>query len=510
MRQNAYFQINTKNDGLYLKIFPPVDGGERVKLDDVLQRLKRLKISLYDEHVITSVLGRQTEVLELKFSDVITSPFEGDITVTVADDQMSAVARFYCESERSRDFTRESIIRLLIGAGVKHGISEEAMSEWLEERRYCEDVLIAEGTPVVESTDAYITNYFKSAFEFAPVFDDFGNIDFHQLNSINNVEQDDVLSILTPAYEGVAGMTVTGRPLHPRRPLRLTLKGGKNTHMSEDRLTLSAQCAGHVGMEGDKVVVYNVYTINGNCGAATGNIKYDGTVKVKGDVLTGYSISATGDIFVEGVVEGASLDAGGNIVVTRGIHGQRKGRVKAGGNVIAQFIQEVDVTVEGNVTSDSILHSFVKARGDIAVLTKKGLISGGEMRAGKLISAKIVGSSTGSNTQLEVGSSMEDIEEYNRLGKQIIEKRTELRKVRPSTGLHASKPKLEEEIALLVQQYARLKDKMDSNTAGKVVVMETIYEGTRIVISNVTYYVRKESTHCWFTKEDMDIKMYPC
>ena len=509
MRQNAYFQLNTKGDGMYLKVFPPVDGGEKLTLDEVETRIKRLKITPYDSTALIAALGSQEKITEYKFSDMIAGPFEGDLSVKMSEDKMFATAKFYCESERCREFTRESVIRLLIGAGVKHGVDEDLLSEWLLHKRFNEDILIAEGTPVDPSRDAVIENKFKSVYEFIPVIDDFGNIDFRQLNTINNVQEHDVLSILTPAYDGKHGMTVAGKSIPPKKPLRLNLKGGKNTHLSEDSLTLTAACAGHVGMEGDKVVVYNVYTVGGNLGTATGNIKYDGTVKVKGDVLAGYSVDATGDIFIDGVVEGASLVAGGNIVVARGIHGQRKGHVKAGGNVIAKFIQEADVTAGGSVTSDSILHSFVSAKENIDVITKKGLINGGEMRAGRKISVNIVGSaSSGTNTQLEVGADIDKMKEFNGLEKQLLAKRAEQRRLRFTTG--SARVKLDAEISEMLKRYLELKAEIEGSTSGRVVVMGIIYEGARIVISNVSYYVRSDESHCQFQKEDMDIKIYPC
>lgn len=57
-----------------------------------------------------------------------------------------------------------------------------------------------------------------------------------------------------------------------------------------------------------------------NVGATTGNIDFIGSVYVKGDVQSGFKVSATDDIIVDGLVEG-SLEAGGNIILRNGMKG---------------------------------------------------------------------------------------------------------------------------------------------------------------------------------------------
>ena len=78
--------------------------------------------------------------------------------------------------------------------------------------------------------------------------------------------------------------------------------------------------------------VSNQYEVPADVGASTGDIDYDGSVVVKGNVLTGYTIKATGDIIVNGVVEGAKLVTAGKIVLKRGIQGKGQASLEAGGD----------------------------------------------------------------------------------------------------------------------------------------------------------------------------------
>ena len=44
MKRNAFFQLIHKPDGVYLKSYPPVDGGVPLAMDDVLRYLEKKKI----------------------------------------------------------------------------------------------------------------------------------------------------------------------------------------------------------------------------------------------------------------------------------------------------------------------------------------------------------------------------------------------------------------------------------------------------------------------------------
>ena len=247
--------------------------------------------------------------------------------------------------------------------------------------------------------------------------------------------------------------------------------------------------------------------------------------------MAGYAVKATGDIIVNGVVEAASLTADGSIVLTNGIHGEGKGRLKAGGDIVAKFIQASTVTADGCVTSGSILNSKVTANDSILVLSQKGFVSGGELRAGALITAKVVGSAaSGTNTLLEVGPHPADMKEYRDLEKLLVEKRIEQKKLYQASDLIKQKsdngeslpPELsrlvnnvpfqismvESEINQLLKRYYQIKAEVEKNDVGKITVESTVYEGTKIVISNVSYYIRDAIAECQFVREGSEIKAY--
>ncbi len=75
---------------------------------------------------------------------------------------------------------------------------------------------------------------------------------------------------------------------------------------------------------------------------------------------------------MDGVVEGASLKAGGQIVLKRGIQGMGRGILEAKGNIITKFIENATVKSDGYVSTEAILHSNVAAKGDVTATGRKG------------------------------------------------------------------------------------------------------------------------------------------
>ena len=525
MPQNAYFQLTNKEDGLYITLFPPDIGERGLTFFELNMYLTGIKAERINKDMLKAALAHQSrKVTEVKLSDAPIQPVTETLSVKMSDDKLSAVVRVYSPSNDGRTLSKTEFVEKLAAAGVKFGVIEEAIDEWMINRRYCSDFLIAEGIAAEDSTDAVIEYHFNTEHEFRPTTDEKGNIDFHQLNLLNQVDVGDVLAVLTPAYEGTPGTTVMGIKIPSKKPLRLRLKyGNKNIELSEDECVLTSTATGHVEMQLDKVVVHNVYTIKGDVGPATGDVIYDGTVRISGDVLSGYAVNATGDISVNGVVEAATLIAGGRILLAKGIHGEGKGSINAFSDVVAKFIQMSTVFSGGTVSSNSILHSKILAKNSILVDFRPGLVCGGELKAKTLISARVVGSSTSiANTTLEVGPDPSDTEDFQNLEKLLVEKRTEQRRLRLISGdVNRSTPLsskttdvrtqlsiLDEEIDDLLTVYRQLKLEISMNSKGKITVSDVVYEGTRVVISDVSYYVHDSLATCQFMKKGPDVNIF--
>ena len=293
-------------------------------------------------------------------------------------------------------------------------------------------------------------------------------------------------------------------------------------------MEITAQVNGHVSLVDNKVFVSDIYEIN-DVDTSTGNIEYAGNVLVRGNVKAGFSVRADGNIEVKGVVEGAMLRAGGNIIIARGVNGMNKGILSANGNIISKFIENATVASGGYIHTEAILHSKVSAKGDIEVTGKKGFITGGVVRAGNMISAKMIGSPMGTDTLIEVGVDPEIKERANCLRKTIADLQKSLSMIQPVINAMSQKIAAGEKLPYEQAQYASklvetckiqkeqlqnsvkeledLDKVMDTETASQVKVQNEVYPGTKITISDVSLYVHESFKHCRFIKSQGDVKM---
>ena len=530
MAKSAHVKLNIRPNGTFLTLYPPVDGGRNLIIDEVEAYLDKVIQGGYEKVMVREELKKPlVAVREIQISKDKIPPVNETVVVSVMADRLSVKGRFYPPTEGGNLLNRDDIISEMVKSGVKYGVAEATITEFLNNRQYEETLIIAEATLQVEGSDAVIKFFFNTDLTQKPKVNEDGSVDFHHLDVISSVSAGDLLAELTPAVQGKPGIDVCGNLLRPVKVKQKILRVGKNIKLSEDGLKAYSEVNGHATVEGEQVFVSNMYEVPANVDTSTGDIEYEGNVLVHGNVLAGFSITAKGDIVVEGVVEGANLRAGGHIILKRGIQGMDRGILKANGNVISRFIESATVEAGGYVSADAIMHSNVSAKGDITVDGKKGFISGGNIRSGTLVSAKTIGSSMGTSTNIEVGIEPEIIQEYHELGKEqetirdeqeknmqilvALAKRIKLgEKLPPDKLLQFKKAneakdnmtRREEEIT---ERLKVLKESIDSYEGGMVKVSSVAHPGVKLTISNAVYYVKTETSYCRFVKSQGDVKI---
>lgn len=528
--RNAYFQLLVEEAKTSLKLYPPEGEGEYFPLGDLFSYLERLKIP-YD------MVEMKKYYDELK-SEPVVIPLRCDVhygereimIVKVAEDKMSVTARFMAPSNNGEKMDMTEILGDLMHQGIKAGVQKEAIEEFLDTREYCKDYLIAKGQEATRGEDARIEYYFNTDLSMKPTENEDGSVDFRRLNNICPVQEGDLLARLYKEKPGEPGFNVLGERIRPADVKRLRLLFGTNVRRSEDKTELYATANGHVCLSNDQVIVSNVYDVE-DVGNATGNIDYEGTVNIKGNVSSGFKVHAKGDIVVGGVVEGAELEADGEIILKRGIQGGGRAKVNAKGNVVAKFIEGATVSAEGYIRTESILLSNVSAKGEIEVSGKKGFVTGGAVRSLSMITAKTIGSETGGSTRLEVGIDPVLKEHYNTLGKEITDLEAQMAKVYPvlvafgkrigkGEKLDADKmaqmraltktySTMEADVKKKKKEYADIKECLSTDANACIKVTGMIYPGAYIAISDVSLTIKSLDQYCRFVKEGGEVRRKP-
>lgn len=523
---NGFFQIQIKEQGVNLLLFPPVEGGEKIRAAELKEYLNRIGVP-YDVKAINSALSSMGEEAVVLFLTAMKlSPIDAICNIQVASDKMSAVMRLYPPSTGGRPASKEQIMDLLGQYRIKAGIDEEAITVTLEENLYCTDIVVARGKMPTVGRDASIVYHFDTNNNIRPELKEDGTVDFFKLNTLHHCIKGQVLAEIIPEEKGENGFDIYGSVMLAREVKKITFAHGRNLEISQDGLKLTSMVDGHASLVDDTVFVSDVYSVE-DVGTSTGNIEYHGDVEVKGNVCENFSVKTDGNVFVTGVVEGAVIEAGKDIIIARGMHGQNKGRLKAGGNIVAKFISAAEVEADGFVEAEQIVNAHVSAGTNVNAEAGKGLITGGKVMAKMVINAKNIGSPMGASTIVEVGSDLNAKKRLAELQKSVGEKSKTIPKLKKSLeditirlkqGVKLSQEQLRNakmlqitlaETQAKVQEELKEIEKLDkvlkNEGMSHINVRGTMYQGVAVAISGATMTVKNEYTFCRLYKKDADI-----
>lgn len=529
--KNSFFRIEIKENGTYLDIFPALTDGKRLTIKEIVDFLDSKGID-YELNTVKKALEMvKDKPARIKLTDTVIAPFGESAAVTVSEDNMLATIRFYPPSTGGKLMDKKEILSELDLKKVCVGISHKMIELFMQGRQYCVNLPIAKGVKMVPSKDTVIEYMFDARPLAKPKMLEDGSVDFHELNLFTRVSKGQILARLTPHVVGTNGLDVFGKTLTTTKPKVRRFKYGKNITVSEDGAELISGIDGDVSLINGTVFVSNTYNVASDVDASTGDLDYDGSIFIPGTVRTGFVVKAKGDIQVNGVVEGATLIAGGNIVIKRGVQGMSKGKLVAGGDLCAQFIEGANVETSGNVISGSILHSNIKSGGNVIVSGKKGFIVGGEIVCENLVEVNTIGNKMETHTSIKVGVKPELMDELKELVNVVADMNKDIEENSSYLNTYRQKikngVKLSQENIKQVKQYTtkleelekeceeknerimELRRIIDEEKNGKIKVSGEINVGVDIFIANRTYIVKEKHVHCMLKIKDGEIVTLP-
>ena len=519
--------VNLFYDGAYLKVIPPVNQGRKVHPGMVTQMIAARNVTDCDMSLVANIIKEEAGMY-VRIGDFEHNPANDAIAqVNVTSDEMKASITVMPPGTGGRDITLEAYHSLLRSNKVVFGVDEAALVEFADRPTYKEPMVMAVGIRPADGKDAYIQyNFEADQTKLRLTESSTGHVNFKELNIIQNVMETQPLAKKVPAEKGTAGRTVTGKVLPAKDGRDIPLPLGNNVHAADDDLTVISDINGQVILVGSKINVEPVHTVQGNVGIKTGNVVFLGTVVVNGNVESGYSVKAEGNIEVKGTVEKAELEAEGDIIVHQGIAGQSNG-IRAGRSIWARFITNAQVEA-GNmvVVSDGIINSRVDAFKRIVCQGKRASIVGGRLRATEEINAKSLGSPTsGTETICEVGFDPKSKERFELLEteKENGEKRLEeiqldlqtlinIKKQRKSlpedkeaylNELMDKRKELAGDLQKVKEEIEEIQTFLDSVKArGKVSASVKVFPGVKVIIRDAKEDVRNEYRAVTFILEN--------
>lgn len=445
--------------------------------------------------------------------------------VRIEEDQM--LAWLYL-ANTDIPYTKEEIYTFLQDHGVVKGYHTSNIAAMAKKHVYEREIKIAEGKSNKNGKDGYFDYTFTPELFKLPKVQEDGSVDYTNMTSLQNVKEGDIVAIYHPAVQGEDGYSVTGIELKAFPARELPPIHGHGVVIDESTGYYMAAIDGKVEILGDRVDIRNVHEVKGDVDQIIGKIDFIGDVIIWGNVEAGVQIKAARNIQVHGSVEAADLIAGGDIILSRGIQGGQKAKIKAEGNIFADFIEHTDIEAKGNVQANSIINSNISADGKVVLTGKRGLIIGGYTHGLQGIDSKNIGNDVEVRTIVHAGYRTEDQKQFFALKKaetaeqqhlsDILEELATLQR-NQMMGSGAPNPVLEKRVTELKQEkdacHSRLmtirKGKeqvehiMELGKEAKIVVDGNIHRGVIICID--TIQVPIEHNTCYMRYFSMGGKM---
>jgi uncharacterized protein (DUF342 family) len=398
------FRVKITRIGVMLKAVAPRGRGPKVRVEDVLSAISGKGATDFDKSKVAKIV-REASGEYIKIGDWVPDERnDSRVVIEVSEDEMKAFMTVIPPKPRGRELDIDDVLEALSDNDVVVGVKQNVIGQTLENESYNIPTIIAEGMKPVNGEDAKIVFNFRTEKKIQLEEDEKGQVNFKDLDLVENVVAGQLLATKTKATEGKPGRTVTNRILEAKDGTDVDFNLGKNTELSSDGMSAIATINGQVTLFNQKINVEPIFEVKGDVDIHTGNILFLGTVIVKGNVEDGFSIKAAGDIEIMGSVAKCLLDAEGDVHIKQGIMGKLGGVIKAGGSVWAKFLEQVNVTAGKNVfVQDGIMHCQVDATEKVVCFGKRATIVGGRIRAGEIVNTKTLGSVSFTETVVEVG-----------------------------------------------------------------------------------------------------------
>lgn len=280
------------------------------------------------------------------------------------------------------------------------------------------DVCIAKGTAPVAGLDSQFEVLVEDSRSLLQSYSAEEQVDFHKVQDFIVVEKGTVLMRRLPPTEGKSGLNVLGESL-PNKPgshIEFNVSGEGSIIDPDNPDQLIADVKGHPiiinnGIKVDPTLRVEVIDL------VSGNIDFDGSVEVNGDVTSGFSLHATGDVVIRGMVERAVVTAGRNLTIAGGVAGEDlgrdknnqpilKARIKAGGDIKVKYVNLAYLHCQGDIfINEYVLQSHLISKGGIYLTQpgSKGCIIGGKILAQTEVIANTIGSVANVPTVIRVG-----------------------------------------------------------------------------------------------------------
>lgn len=404
LMKNGFFSLVAEGD---LAVITVKTHGFNVKdFNSILKGIPMIKI--------TKFMLLKQELEEPTGEPVVIGEVKPIIEVILSKDLLEAAIILHLVQEEIDAHDHKSMVSDILKTLEEKGVTEGILPEVLkEELPFNEPVVIARGVEPINGAGAQV-KYIELSVK-KPQITESNSANFYEMNLIDEVKKGDWLGEKIMATDGTPGRTVTGEILPSKRGNELLFKfDPKSVKQVKENgiITLYAKQTGAVVVENGKIKVDNMLVINGDVGLKTGNIEFDGSVKITGTIVDSFSVIATKDISIltpmgiGGI--GKVISREGDVYIQGGIFGNEKAYIEAGKNVYVKHANDCTIVAGEEISIGYYsIGSHLKAK-KVILDKHKGRIIGGKVNAKVQVISAYIGNKFERETEIK-------IEGFNRL-----------------------------------------------------------------------------------------------
>lgn len=470
---------------------------------------------------------------ELPVSFVIATRKDASFQLSVSPDKLSATAIIKA-AYGGEPIKPAQIKNALKEASIRKGVNQRSLAALLKKSYQIKPGAViksefASGQPAVHGVDGQWVSDTQTLFQQlnAPREREDGTVDHLDFGEILTVKEGELLMHLEPPTPGETGYTVTGEYLEPIPGKEVPFSPADGVTLSEDKTQILAARQGIPVEIPRGIRVDKIFTAN-KVDLSSGHIVFDGSVIVKENVEESMKITATGDVTIGGSVHFAQIEAGGDIIVRKGIFGRQhdddsqivssealKCILQADGRIQANFAQYARLEAGGSISIDrQLLHCHTTTPGTISLGSDKDRNSkliGGMTRAGQEIHCANYGTEAFIPTHIELLPDISDFESeehhISTLLKTKLQLLKELEPIVPKLETIADKPGVQAKMGKLVNtiqhtraQASELQEKIKSSRhekdqllqATKLIARGNIFPNVKVHIAGQTLKISHE------------------
>lgn len=312
-------------------------------------------------------------------------------------------------------------------------------------------------------------------------------IDHYNRSAFIIIKAGQVVAKVHPPTPGEAGCDITGQAVAARDGVEVTLTVDEESMELRENGEVAAKVDGVLDRHGNSVSVRTALEIAEHVDFSTGNVVFQGDVRIKGSVRDRFLVKATGNVEIDGLIEAAVLEVDGDLHARGGFAGREIGSATVRGNLHAKYLDSMRGNVQGNLLCDrEVINCDLTVQG--AIDAPRGAIIGGKVCVAGKVQVAALGARSGTETQLRVGGvpKLEPLlEKLTRLVSQLVSRE---QSAQGTAAVDDVRQSLEKARAGL----ADLKQRIGALSVVDVLVEKRLHPGSVLLVRAERYEVKQE------------------